>query len=342
MTPRRPTIQDVARLAGVAKGTASLVLNGRHAEARISSATVQRVEAAAEQLLYRPSAVGRMLSNRRANSIGVVFQYAQHFSATTAFIPAVMRAVCQACTDHELDLMLHTRASVDLGEEVAALADGRVDGVLVLRDSDDPIIGMLQNQGLPYVLMFCHAESVPACSVDTNNHLGGRMAAEHLLQLGHRRLAVISGNEHSSSSCDRLAGFVGAVCDAGIPGPVATLDSARADQAAIAQLMQGPNRPTALFVWSDDVAFQTIRLLSDLSLRVPEDVSVVGFDGTGACEQSIPRLTSIHQPIDDIVRQAVVTLMNKINGHTVEPTRHLLPPSLEVRDSSTALPSTLS
>lgn len=336
---KRARIEDVARLAGVSKGTVSSVLNGRGAGVRISSATADRVRRAAHELSYSPSALGRMLARNRADSIGLLFQYADHFHATSSFIPVVMRSVCEACTDAGVDLILFTKPSHDSKELVQSVTDGRVDGCLALRDAGDPLTADLVNAGLPLVQFYSRCE-LPGCAyVDTDNFTGGRIATRHLIELGHKKIGMIRAGSGSGSTAsqDRHSGFRDALESEGLEyRPEWVIDMASLEKGAepLRRSVTHIDRPTAFFVWSDDVAMGCMRVLMDLGLKVPDDISIIGFDSTEACEQTIPRLTSVRQPVAAIAREATKLLLSLVNCEPVEQIRLLFPPDLDVRDST--------
>ena len=318
---RRATIRDVAQEAGVGKVTVSYVLNGHAERARISEPTRRRVVQAAERLAYRPHAAARSLRRQRADAIAVVFQYADLFRATSAFVPELMSGVCDACVERGLDVVLHTRRFDDPTQEAAALADGRVDGALVLRDRGDALLPLLASSPLPVVHFFSKG-AAGDLYVDLDNVQGGRLAARHLLELGHRRLGVFLAPTGSTAAWERREGFL------------AEAPSARmydADSADLADWIR-KNGVTGLFAWSDDLAFESVRALQLSGLRVPEDVSVVGFDSSPACEMFSPALTSVRQPVREMASRAVALLAARFAGETVSPL--LVPPVLDARASS--------
>lgn len=322
---RRATIQDVAHEAGVGKVTVSYVLNGHADRARISEPTRRRVIQAAERLAYRPHAAARSLRRRRADAIAVVFQYADLFRATSAFIPELMSGVCDACVELGLDVVLHTRRFDDPAHEAAALADGRVDGALVLRDEGDALLPLLAASPLPVVHFFTKG-SPGEVFLDLDNVAGGRLAARHLLDLGHARLGMFLAPTGATSAHERREGFLA-------EAPNARLYAAGSDGLAAWVRAEGI---TALFAWSDDLAFESVRALQAAGLRVPEDVSVVGFDSSPACEMFAPALTSIRQPVREMASRAVALLHARLAGE--ETSSHLVPPALDAR-ASTAPPS---
>lgn len=337
---KRKTIEDVAKLAGVSKVTVSYVLNGHSSTARISSGTEERVLKAAEELGYRPNALARMLVTKRTDTFALVFQYANYFAASSSFITEVMRGVCEGCVESGMDLLLHTKPT-EQTSEAHALMDGRVDGVLILRDSDDPTLNELIRRQFPCVLIFSRASNGDVAYVDSDNYTGGRIATQHLLDLGHRRIGMVRGPRHSVSSNDRFSGYRDALESKGLrldPDLIATVEGPTSDTSEFAAMMSRPDRPTALFVWSDDVAFTLLRLLGDAGLSCPDDVSVVGFDSSDACERVHPALTSVRQPVFDMARDATLLLGSLIRGEPTHRRQILYPLTLDIR-GSTARPT---
>jgi LacI family transcriptional regulator len=333
----RATIQDVANLAKVSKVTVSYVLNGQDAKARISAETKDRVLSAARELGYRRNAIARMLVTRKSQTIAIVFQYAQYFSIWSSFTSDVMHGVCEASVAGGFDLMLHTRPSENSLNEVDQLTDGRADGALVLRDSDDPLLDELLRREFPCVFFFTRSTVPGAAYVDADNYSGGRMAARHLLDLGHRRIAMIRGSAHSVSSNDRFNGYRDALESAGLasdPANVIAIESPDQDLGEFRSMMSRADRPTALFVWSDDVAFKCMQCLRDMGLELPKDVSIVGFDSIEACNHCSPTLTSVKQPIFEMARDATRILLGKINGEPPRRDQLVYPLTLEIRGST--------
>jgi len=334
---QRKTLNDVAKRAGVGKVTVSYVLNGRAEEARISPQTSERILAAARDLDYRPNALARMLLRKRTDSIAVVFQYADYFRSSSSFIGEVMRGVCDGCVEAGVDLMLHTKSASDLMAEADALTDGRVDGALVLRDAHDEMMELLLHRKFPVVLFFSRSDDPNVPFVDLDNFMGGKMATNHLIDLGHKRIAMMKGPLLSVSSNDRHSGYRSALEAAGIEYDAEIVLPATPDyhSQALMAMMRRPNRPTAVFVWSDDDAFVCMKVLSAMGLQVPDDVSVVGFDSSVACERVTPGLTSVCQPINQMARRATELLLEVVNGEGFAgPHQIVFPPRLDIRGST--------
>ncbi len=339
---RGVTILDVAKHAGVSKVTVSYVLNGHHAAARISPETRDRVLASARELNYKRNAIARMLVTKRSHTVAIVFQQAQYFAAWSSFTSELMRGVSQTAVEAGLDLMLHTKPATDPEGEFEALTDGRVDGLLMLRDLDDPTLHKLIDSRFPTVLFFTRTSHPDICYVDCDNYAGGRLAAKHLIDLGHRRITMVRGSSSSVSSNDRFSGYREAMENAGL-----TIDGSHLMRMPtptegipeFVRIMSERNRPTAVFCWSDDVAFQCMRILRELAIRVPDDVSVVGYDSSDACDHVTPALTSVKQPIFEMAREASEMLVALVNRQNLTRRQIIYPPSLDIRFSTAPAPT---
>lgn len=341
------TMKEVAERAGVSKATVSYILNGREASMRIPEETRQRVLAVVRDLRYHPNAVARSLAHKQTHTVAVVMQYPALFSGWSGFTNELMHGVTDAAIRLGYDVLLQTRptrrewgsdAASGVEAELATLTDGRVDGALLLRDLDDPLADALQQCDFPSVLMFTRAANPTHWYVDCDNLLGGYLAVEHLLALGHRRIVHLEGGYHSGAARDRRQGYLQALRMAGIePNPnwIIELGSASADFTAAAALFALPlaDRPSAVFAWSDDVAIQMMCVLRQMGRRVPEETAVVGFDSTALCDHTDPPLTSVRQPIYTMAAQALELLVRKIGGETPEIVQARIAPSLTVRRS---------
>ncbi|MBI1334240.1 MAG: LacI family DNA-binding transcriptional regulator [Armatimonadetes bacterium] len=335
MQRKRFTIGDVARLAGVGKVTVSYVLNGRGEENRISKETQERIFAAARELEYRPSAVARSLVSKRANAISIVFQYANYFRAGSSFVNELMRGVCEECVDADINLILHTRSFDSVAEEADALMDGRTDGALILRDFDDPLLEVLHQRQFPIVTFFSHPNEPSIPFVDADNVEGGITATQHMIELGHRHIGMVTGSPGSVASNDRCSGYQQALRQFEVEVNPSMIISSHApgDFEENFATWFKTNNPTALVCWSDDIAFACIKILTKLGASVPDDVSVIGFDSSEECNRTTPPLTSMRQPIFDIARSAARTL---IAATRLEPAdvNTTFPLTLDVRGST--------
>jgi LacI family transcriptional regulator len=333
---KRFTIEDVAKLAGVGKVTVSYVLNGHATQARISPETCERVFSAAKELDYRPNAVARSLASKQANAITLVFQYSEYFSTGSSFISEAMRGVCEACVEADVNLILHTRTFANPVQEAHAIMDGRTDGALILRDDKDPVVEELSKRGFPMMLFFTRHSDPGMDFIDADNFTGGRLAASHLLDLGHKRIAMAFGPAGSVASNDRKAGYQSALNNSGIEFDARLTrmieTPTRVDDSVIQWLRE--TEATALFCWSDDVAFSCISALKQAGYDLPNDLSIVGFDSSDACETVMPRLTSIRQPIYEMGYSAARRLIAKTRNTETPGDPSIYPLSLDIRSST--------
>lgn len=334
---RRITIEDVARHAGVGKVTVSYVLNGRSRANRISESTQERILKAAAELKYQPNAIARSLVTRRTDMLAVVFQFGAYFTTWSGFTSEVMRGIAEVTVAENFDLMLHTKHVNGAEEEARALSDGRVDGALILRDENDETLHRLLERGFPCVQFFTHNDALDIPWVDCDNVEGGRIATRHLVDLGHRKIGMVHGAKGSKSSNDRRTGYRKCLEAHGLEvrddWSLEHIDPYREPQRVL-ELMTGADRPTALFVWSDDIALTIMQSLRSAGVSVPGDVSIVGFDSSIAARSSVPALTSVCQPVREMAAAATRLLVHTIRGHALEQNSILFQPSLDVREST--------
>jgi len=342
-------MREVARRAGVSKAAVSYVLNGQADSMRIPEETRERILQAVRELNYHPNRLARSLAHKASHTVAVVMQYPAIFAGWSGFTNELMRGVTDAAIAQGLDVMLHTRSpepgwtadgSDAVAAEVANLTDGRVDGALLLRDLDDPLITALRRKGFPTVLMFSHSDDPEEWFVDCDNVQGARQAVSHLLDLGHRRIAHLAGPARSGTGAERLQGYLDTLAEAGVDVPdewVVRLHPGDDFTPVERMFRHGASAvPTALFAWSDEVAVRAIRILREMDRAVPRDVSVVGFDSTAVCDHTDPPLTSVRQPVYEMAALALDLLARRIRGERPRETRVRTAPALVVRRSTAA------
>lgn len=330
------TIRDVAERAGVSKATVSYILNGREHRIRITDETKRRVLEAVRELNYHPNGLARGLALKRTDTIALVMQYARMFSGWSGFTGTMMRGLTEAAFEAGVDLMLYTCERPSPEQEASALTDGRIDGALLLRDRDDPLPGLLCARGLPALQIFARNADEAVPYVDCDNRAIGRLAAEYLIGLGHRRILHIAGPASSSAAFDRLRGLSEGLQAAGAPlRPEWTIEMTYAGASfdAVERVLRSSDRPSALFAWADDVAIRAMSVAQGLGLRVPEDLSVLGCDSTEICDHTTPALTSIRQPIREMAAHAVAVLVRRIRAEADELQSVVFDPAIDVRAS---------
>ncbi len=319
MVENRVTSVDVARAAGVSQPTVSRAFTPG---ARVSPELRARVEEAARKLGYRPNTLARAMIKGQSNVIGLVVAYLDN-----PFYSEAIELLSRTLKEFGYHIIVFTASndenSVDLAVE--DLLAHQVDGIILASVSTTlKLTQEIRNAGIPLVL-FNRGQNDPAIpAVTATNYAGGRKAANFLVGLGHRRIAHISGWQGSLTGVDRMRGFLDGLADHGLE-PVVCVDG-RYDRAtamaATREIFAGPERPEAVFVGNDHMAFAVLEALQhDLGLRVPEDVSVVGFDDVKMAAWRVFDLTTLRQPANEMVAAVVDMMMQLINGKPLERAR---------------------
>lgn len=338
-----PTIKEVALACGLSEASVSYAINGK---AGVGEETRQRVLEAMRQLNYQPSAVARGLAKKRVNMLGVFFGQIDPAQALQdPYMSGVLAGIMTRAQFEGFNVALFTHYWEDTAESAALLRDGRTDGVLTLSPTlESHILDDLREFGIPVVSVSGAADSgIPV--VDIDNYRGARMATEHLLSLGHRRIAYFSPWEKIACYQPRLDGFRDAMRGAGIePEP----DWIRVtgfipDWIALAtkKVLALPNPPTAIFAGNDGSAALVLETARECGVSVPEQLSVMGFDDAPLASLTTPRLSTIRQPLLKIGETAASLLIDQICGRDNKSAARpvLLAPELIVRGSTARLES---
>ena len=316
----RPTLVDVARLAGVSRATAARVLAG---ETRVDIRMAAAVQHAAKELGYEANSAARVLRGGRAGSIALIIAFNELDSLTGTFFTSVLKGAAKGLYADEIQPVL-LPADNDDGDRIPRfLRSGAVDGAIVilqheithlaqaLADSPVPIAWV----GRPRV------ELAPdAIVIDSDNYGGGRLAARALVEAGRRRLGIIAGPQDMEPARDRVRGWRDELTELGIDqSPIVhgefTLVSG---SAAMARLLQRHPDLDGVFASSDLMASGAIRVLQAAGREVPTDVAVIGFDDVVIAGTMNPTLTTVRQPLEDMGRVAAETLLAVLKGHPVD------------------------
>jgi DNA-binding LacI/PurR family transcriptional regulator len=335
--PKRPTSADVALAAGVSRTTVSFVLNGRQ-DVKIPLETRERVLAAAERLGYHPHAPARQLAGGRSHIVALVLHQTPEQVAGDAVLAETLRGFASAARAEGFRVMVEPLAPDGPHSTYTDLLRAQhADGLVVSGPRiDDPSLLELVRDGFPIVLQGSLPD-VAVSSVDVDNVAGSRGAVEHLIALGHRRIACITNAPLVYTAArDRLAGYREALEGAGIeldPALVAEgAFDAPSGHSAMAHLLATTTFDAA-FVASDVVALGAIGALREAGRRVPDDISIVGFDDIPLAGYFDPPLTTVHLPAFELGQAAGRSLIDRINDRPV-PERTLLPTELVVRSST--------
>lgn len=328
-TLRRVTIRDVAVQAGVSVATVSKVINDRYGVSSATSAHVQRV---IDELGYESSIVARSLRNHRTNVVGVLVSDIEPFSAE--LIKGVARAL--RGTGYELIVYSAGGKSPDhVGWENRALSrlgGTLIDGALLVTPT---VVG--PSSGGPVVAVDPHTGSDQVPTVDSDNRRGAQLATQHLLDLGHRRIGFVRGRVDLESARLRELGYTETLRSAGLQVDPDLLRTGSYDaaesRAAAAELLSLPDPPTALFAANDLSAIAVMEEAASRGLRVPEDLSVIGFDNVPESAMTRPGLTTVHQPIQEMGERAVQILVGLLAGRAPDAMHQTLTTHLVERRS---------
>ncbi len=337
------TSEDVARLAGVSRATVSRILNG---SAKVSEDLRQRVQDAVATLGYEPDPAARTLVGRRSRQI--VIGFFTHYAWSLAglaqpqyyFYLNVLSEIERVASVAGYDLILpsHPRDRGGSGY-VRGLRARRVAGVIVAGCSlDDPRIPALVEAEIPTVLIDARGSGPRATFVASDNAGGARAAAEHLISLGHERIAVVAGPDIDLAGFDRVVGTAEALGMAGLPADPLLMArmgwSTQAGYEATRSLLEHGVRFSALVAHSDMLAFGALHALDEAGLRVPEDVSVTGFDDIDLARYTRPPLTTVRQDVGAIAKAALNALFALMEGGSGQVAPVRVPTQLVVRSST--------
>ena len=339
---KRITSQDVANLAGVSRTTVSFVLNNVEGF-QISEETRQKVQRAAAQLGYIPDSAAQTLASRRARAIGLVMTRSPHHIASDSFLPQIISGLLKVTKQQNLRLMIELVETEHQNQAYLELARAkRIVGMILLTPRmDDEALRTLENAEIPTVLMG-HLEDSNLHSVDVDNRAAAEQAVQHLIALGHRQIACITNAPASYTAApQRVQGYLDALAAAGIfPNPnlihYADFDP-ESGYACMKSLLQSGETVTAVFVASDNVAMGAKSAIREAGLRVPEDISLMGFDDIPWAKYSDPPLSTVHLPAEALAQQACVMLMDLMQGQQPAVLRLDLETELILRSSCRAL-----
>lgn len=335
----RPTLDEVARLAGVSKATASKVLNHRR---YVSEDTRRRVEEAIGRLGYVPTTGPRDAAPLRA--VNVVFD-----TLANVYSAQVLSGIVGAARAQDVEVLVDALdpAAGDAGGPLSAswirrlATRGRAGVIVVTAELTAGQRAQMRAAGLSVVVIDpLNPLDDEVVSVGSTNFAGGLQATRHLLDLGHRRIAYAGGVSVSAPSRERLQGYLSALSDAGVaadPGLVLEQGfSFRAGREMAAMLLARERPPTAIFAGSDASALGVLEAARRQGLRIPDDLSVVGFDDTYSAFTTAPPLTTVRQPIEDMGRVALRTLLQQARGERPDSHHIQLATQLVVRESTAA------
>ncbi len=334
------TLEEIGRMAGVSRSTVSRVINN---EKSVRPEVRRRVQAVIDETGFRPNAAARSLASNRTNVIGLVIPHRVHTLFDDPYFPLLIQGASQACNVAETTLALFLFQTEAEEEELypRVVASGAVDGVVVTATRmGDPLLDRLADGALPYVVVGRpdHAESV-ITYVDADNHGGARAAALHLCNLGYQRIAYIGAPTNTTAGVDRRSGFLEGLAVCGTPPADDLMRDGDYTEASgyRAMLSLLPAHPDAVFVATDTMAVGALRALNEAGVSVPNDVGLVGFDGLPPSERTLPKLSTVRQPVTATGARAVELLLGLVSGEIDGPVHEVMPTELVIRESCGAV-----
>lgn len=331
------SIKDVAKLAGVSVSTVSRVINKR---GKTSKATEEKVWKAVEALQYRPNLLARGLRSQRTKLLGLLVP-----DIDSPFFARLAKYIEEVAHQKGYNLIL-----CNVGEDpkkerdyLEVLIQRQVEGIIFPRVSDESHLFRIPHLSkIPYVILDRTLEREEAPTVKLDNVAAGRLAASHLIELGHWQFACITGPEKISVSRERLEGFLEVLAQVGISRDKVCIVEGdfkiNGGRRAMEKILKTLSPPFALFCMNDMMAFGAIQAAREKGLKVPEDVSVVGLDNNPLCEVFHPPLTTVAQPFDQIAKSGITLLCKLIAGKRIRKKSVTVSPYLVVRQSTAPPP----
>lgn len=329
------TLEDIAQLSGVSRSTVSRVVNQ---QPNVSEPVRQRVLGVIQQTGYHPNLVARGLASQHSNVLGLVIpRSAQAFFADPYF-PRLTQGVAQACNEHNYTLSLflfHTKE--DEQHLFPRLSrPGLVDGIIIqATHADDDLFNQLGQSDIPFVVAGRPVNLPDASYVDVDNVSGAYTAVRHLIHLGYRRIATVTGVLNTTAGQDRLQGYCKALADSNIDfdeNLVAEGDFSQTSGYYCARRLLN-QRPQAMFVAADMMALGAQRAIHEQGMKVPDDIAIVGYDDLPIALEANPPLTTIRQPIRRLGIKLVQTLLDVIENGSKPPRKVIFGTELVIRES---------
>ena len=336
------TIKDIAKAAGVSVTTVSRALNG-HSD--VSEKTRAKIKKLADEMLYRPNAVARSLVSKRTRTIGVILSEMKRAGSKDALAFEILCGINDRASQLDYEILLFsTDPNKQRSKSYSDLCRERnVDGAILsgLRVTDPYLEEVLQQSRFPCVLIDIPLAGEWVGHVTTDNIDGAKSAVRHLLELGHRRIAMINGHQEAAVSKDRLAGYILALQEAGIAYDPSLVYDGRFSEEGGSESMERilTDHPdvTAVFSASDLMVLGAFKTLEARGVKVPDQLSIVGYDDIVIASYCSPKLTTVRQDKYDLGYQAAQLVIDMLEGRKVNH-KIVLSNQLIVRESTAARP----
>lgn len=341
----KPTIDDVAELAGVSIKTVSRVVNN---EPNVRDSTQQTVKSAIDKLKYRPNQSARNLASHRSRLIGLVYDDPSAYEApSSGYVIKMQQGVLRACKSAHYELLIHpcNYRNKNVTDELKVLIERvRPAGIVLAAPlSNMPkIVASINESGTPLVGLSPGTKKSKNFSVSTNDREASAEMTRYLASLGHTKIAYIKGHKSHKAVHKRFLGYQDGLQECGLTYSdklVGDGDNSigSGEQCAI-NLLSKKNRPTAIFAANDDMAAGVMRAAFQLNLKVPDDLSIAGCDDITLAQQLYPALTTIKQPLADMTEKASLALIEATRTGKLLPGIEVVPAILKLRDSTGPVP----
>lgn len=342
----KPTIDDVAELAGVSIKTVSRVVNR---EPNVREQTRVKVEEAIETLSYRPNLAARSLASHHSHLIGLIYDDPSVYAIpSSGYVLRMQEGALRACRAAHYELLIHPcrYRDKDVGKELKTLIErARPDGIVLAAPlSNMPkIVRAIQATGTPFVRLSPGARNGQRFSVVTNDREISAEMTRYLASLGHEDIAFITGHPNHKAVGNRLLGYQDGLEQSGLKLSerlvVAGDNSIGSGEECAEKLLKRKRRPTAIFAANDDMAAGVIRVADRLGIDVPGELSIAGCDDSALAQQVYPALTTINQPLSSMAEHAAATLIESLRKKQPPKGTEVVPATLKIRESTGPAPA---
>ncbi len=328
------TIKDIAELCKVSKGTVSRVIND---EPGVGDETRKRILKLIKELDYQPNATARGLAVKRSNNIGVIIPHTGNYSMSSVYWPTLLTAITEKAAANDYNVLLSTaRSEEDVDSAYRSILRGkRVDGLVIGAEQlEEKQLVELMFKDFPFV-MVGKGPNISHYYVDVDNVGGGRKMTEHLIKLGHKKIAILAGPQDYPSVRDRVAGFKQAMHEAGLNTediyhcPYWTEKAADICKAIIHQ----KSGITAIFAAAGDLVAGVLKVVKEEKVRIPDDLALASFDDHPLYEYFVPGITAVSQPINSLGEVAAAQLFQLMEGRIPAEKNIILPTEIIIRGS---------
>ena len=335
---KKVTINSVASHAGVSKKIVSRVLNN---EPNVSAATREKVLAVFKELDYTPNPIARGLAQNRSFIIGCLYD-----NPSKSYITRVQTGALEACKENNYNLLIHPcefRGEALINNIEQLLQTSRLDGIVLTPPFGDfaELASFLKSKKIPYARVASALLQDDSISVRSNDEQGAFEITEHLINLGHKSIAFIKGHPDHSATQQRFKGYRRSLASHGIEFDERLVEegnfSYHSGVDSARSILDLSPRPTAVFASNDYMAAAVLKLATQRQLKVPDDISIAGFDNAPIARHIWPGLTTIAQPVEEMTKQAVTQLISHIAQPQEQPYQVTLESRLITRESTSAI-----